>query len=332
VEGCKIAIEEKRADNIGFRKEHQIERSVLRIRLPYFPDVVEMRIIDKQGDLIDYSYVAWGTIEVNMHIQDRVVDYRVENAGGEEIFSVAKTVAGATSTIGNYDRQAVDYLRAARAERHFEELEKDHGFIFFPKEADSKLKAQKAVREILNKARFRCMILDPYFSLGDLIYIFHIENVSVPVQIISSAMHLGKKNKRPAEKGNNGFGGLLLQIKKMFSRRHASCQQNFAEMLERGIANYEKAYPAQQIECRILRGGKSPLHDRYIVIDDDVYLLGSSLNEFGNRTTTIVKAPAPKKMIGQAVNWWEDPAICQPIADFIKQTGAINDKKRWTAI
>jgi hypothetical protein len=118
----------------------------------------------------------------------------------------------------------------------------------------------------------------------------------------------------------------------MFSRRHASCQQNFAEMLERGIANYEKAYPAQQIECRILRGGKSPLHDRYIVIDDDVYLLGSSLNEFGNRTTTIVKAPAPKKMIGQAVNWWEDPAICQPIADFIKQTGAINDKKRWTAI
>jgi hypothetical protein len=75
--------------------------------------------------------------------------------------------------------------------------------------------------------------------------------------------------------------------------------------------------PQQKIECRVLRGNKSPLHDRFLVVDDEVYLLGSSLNEFGSRTTTISRAPAPGEMIKQAETWWADNEICPPIEELI---------------
>lgn len=30
-------------------------------------------------------------------------------------------------------------------------------------------------------------------------------------------------------------------------------------------------------------------HDRFLIIDDDIYLLGASLNSLGNKTSTITK-------------------------------------------
>ena len=77
--------------------------------------------------------------------------------------------------------------------------------------------------------------------------------------------------------------------------------------------------PLQKIECRVLRGEKSPLHDRFLVIDDNVYLLGSSLNEVGNRTTTISRVPAPGEMIDQAESWWADDKACPAIADLVAE-------------
>jgi hypothetical protein len=86
----------------------------------------------------------------------------------------------------------------------------------------------------------------------------------------------------------------------------------FAQLIQ-----YTSAVPQQKIECRVLRGNKSPLHDRFLVIDDEVYLLGSSLNEFGSRTTTISRVPAPGEMIKQAETWWADNEICPPIEELI---------------
>ena len=87
------------------------------------------------------------------------------------------------------------------------------------------------------------------------------------------------------------------------------------------VDSYKTQYSSQKIECKLLLGGKSPLHDRYIIVDDEAYLLGSSLNEFGSRATTIIKIPAPKKMIEQAHSWWGDNLLCPNIEDHLKSKG-----------
>ena len=54
----------------------------------------------------------------------------------------------------------------------------------------------------------------------------------------------------------------------------------------------------------MLEGRKSsPLHDRFIIVDDSAYLLGSSLSEFGSRATTLFKVPNPEALDKRARKW-----------------------------
>lgn len=54
--------------------------------------------------------------------------------------------------------------------------------------------------------------------------------------------------------------------------------------------------------------GKSSLHDRFIIADDQVWLLGSSFNELGVRATTITKVPTVscRGFYALAEKWWSD--------------------------
>ena len=112
----------------------------------------------------------------------------------------------------------------------------------------------------------------------------------------------------------NKFQKLLCCFVELFNEPKK--EKTNAEQLSENIREFQSQYPLQKIQCKVLKGRKSPLHDRYIVIDNDVYLLGSSLNEFGARVTTIIKVPTPIKMIEQAEEWWAD-ADCPYLEDFI---------------
>jgi hypothetical protein len=59
-------------------------------------------------------------------------------------------------------------------------------------------------------------------------------------------------------------------------------------------------------EIRVLEGREqSPIHDRFLVIDDEAWLLGSSFNKFGNRGTMLVKLHRPKPVIDILMDYWE---------------------------
>ena len=80
------------------------------------------------------------------------------------------------------------------------------------------------------------------------------------------------------------------------------------EFNEKGIA---------KVECRLLIGKKAELHDRFIVADDNVWMLGCSLNEFGNRATTLIRVPKDykQKLIDRALEWWNDETLTVDIYD-----------------
>lgn len=61
-----------------------------------------------------------------------------------------------------------------------------------------------------------------------------------------------------------------------------------------------------KVSCRLLRGKASILHDRFIVADENVWMLGCSLNMFAQKATTLIRVPRDyrKKIVTMAEEWW----------------------------
>ena len=125
--------------------------------------------------------------------------------------------------------------------------------------------------------------MDPYFSERALFYAYLTSRIAIPIKILGASFYLRKKAGEEVE-----------------MRTHA-------ELLQSQLLDFREKFPNQAVECRVLKGRSgSQLHDRYIVSDDDVYLLGSSFHDFGGRATTIFKVPAPDEMISKAYEWLRD--------------------------
>lgn len=69
-----------------------------------------------------------------------------------------------------------------------------------------------------------------------------------------------------------------------------------ASLKEAILSFAERGVPLPEV--RILRGAKSPpLHDRFLVIEGDVWLSGNSLNNIGERASVILKLPDPSSVL-----------------------------------
>lgn len=53
----------------------------------------------------------------------------------------------------------------------------------------------------------------------------------------------------------------------------------------------------------ITDGNNGFVHDRFIIVDNDVWCLGTSLNNLGNKDTVIFKSPNPQAFIGRVKEW-----------------------------
>ncbi len=291
--GKKMVLEEKRAGNIVFSIEKTITSKYERIALPHFPDILYTKIYDANGYLLENHAGSWINIVFGMQMQTSVLNLSVKDGNKVNTLEIPKYAAEKPVQVGNYDKSLAYFMKSQQRSKQIEDLEKSREFIFFPGGEADKEKARNLVGEIINKAKERCFFLDPYFAAGDLLYAYVIRNTSVPIQVISSSAFL--KDNEP------GATGLT-----------------HAQRLNSELKKFREKFPYQKIECKVLKGrSKSPLHDRYIIVDDTVYMLGSSLNEFGNRASSLIRVPAPEILIKQAYEWWNDDEKAETIEQYV---------------
>ncbi len=252
--------------------------------LPSYPDSLGVKVFDKNDNLIyyddDMSFLS--SIEVTIGLYEKTVLSKLKK-GNEHQETKTDKYRSHSFSVGETPYRDV-VMGEAMSSTAFKLLEERSEFFFFDGDKDNKekniKKAQDAVKRILSKATKSCLICDPYFSLEDLHhYVFTIESLDVDIRIIGSREFLGKS---------------AIEIKK------------FARDIDTAINGY-KAKVEAHVQYRLLKG-KSPLHDRFIVVDDAVWLLGSSFSEFGNRATTIVKVPKEScpYICNTAEKWWAD--------------------------
>ena len=63
-----------------------------------------------------------------------------------------------------------------------------------------------------------------------------------------------------------------------------------------------------------MAGDSAPIHDRFLVLDNDIWLLGSSLNEFGERGTATVRLPYAPEPLENIERVWGD---ARPLEEFV---------------
>jgi hypothetical protein len=144
--------------------------------------------------------------------------------------------------------------------------------------------AKSYIQTLLDRARREAWIVDPYFGGRELLRYFHAgSDWAVPLNILTSAEFLRTKRESgsPTEHGDT----LLHAVDELIS--HAS----------------ELSQP--QYNIRVMEGDKSPIHDRFIAIDNDIWSIGSSLNELGSRGTLTLRLPDPAMVMGKINEAWK---------------------------
>lgn len=119
--------------------------------------------------------------------------------------------------------------------------------------------AVEAVHNLISDASREVLIVDPYFARPELKFAVALSRIRVPASVLTS---------------NDG----LIE---------RECQ---GESMEDFVASVDKllATPnTNPLDVRVMAG--AGIHDRFLVIDGRVFLLGSSLNKFGDRGTMMIQ-------------------------------------------
>jgi hypothetical protein len=263
----KIRIIDKHGDNIALDRVYEITNYVGRIDLPHEPEFTEFRIYNSSDDLIakigPFGFLK--TIQFGMSVKQADFHVKIEGKEGEKKeFVVEKFSREKPLNIGKVeDFNAPFYFKTAENKRKHIYNKEMKNFIFFKgglnNEQDLKRQKEEAktiISEIINKAKNKCYICDPYFDANDLIeFAFPIKNSYTELRILNSNECI-----------NKDIAKTLLEL----------------------INRYNEQ-PFQKIELKVLYS--HVLHDRFIVADNEVWYLGTSLNQFGTKTTCIGKVP-----------------------------------------
>jgi hypothetical protein len=144
---------------------------------------------------------------------------------------------------------------------------------------DDSDEARVHIRGILEGASQRIWVADPYLGGLQIFQFIHAASrLAVEIRLITSRLAF----EQPSSLKPKGDGADLASL------------AGFAEGLEgldrRGFAD---------VEAWVLRGKVPPLHDRFLVVDDAVWLSGNSLNSLGTRAGLILKVPDPEPIIAR---------------------------------
>ena len=255
------------------------------IKMNDYPHLFRIDFYDNDNNLVTFnkSYTFISSIRSTFSIGEKEMVIVSKDEEGIEIKSepVVKYSKAQTTVIGKQSDNLHYYFARHKFDHARDKLEENREFIFFDgnkgdaEQKENLKKAKEAVRDILNRARKVVYVCDPYFHDTDFEeYLHYITSMSVKIRIINSKADVGIK----------GLKRLIPIIR------------NYNEGI--GIEDY--------ITCRVLKGNESMLHDRFIVVDNQVWNMGSSFGEFGARACTLshLSEAAAKIVKGYVEEWW----------------------------
>lgn len=139
-----------------------------------------------------------------------------------------------------------------------------------------KEEARAVLRAILNEANEAVLFIDPYFKDTELMaFAPAVGSIETTVRVLTSAS----------------------MLKKM---------ANGGERLQTALEWWSGKQRMNRLEIRVMRGDRPAIHDRFLCVDDRIWMLGSSLNEFGSRGTMLLALPYPEGVRDDLIEAWNE--------------------------
>lgn len=236
--------------------------------------VAHATVCEKRG-LLEQSEAAGflTSVQVNMNLsteQRRVqVPQRSKN-GKPETYTVGVTGHTEMLQIGEpRAAHALSRLAADELQQHSAGLWNQLEVQWFD---DNATGGRQTLRDIIGKARRGVQILDAYFGRKDLLdFALATTMHHLPVRILTSAQFCTTADDELKMEGG--------------------------EALLRALESVRTQEPRLSIEIKVMAGKKAPVHDRFLIVDGVVWVLGASMNEFGDRGTLLLRLPTPPKSV-----------------------------------
>jgi len=151
--------------------------------------------------------------------------------------------------------------------------------------------ATNFVRQLIGQAKHRAWIIDPYFATAELFsFAAATSYLNTEVVILTGASTaLAKPDvHNPAKDA----GEVMLENTSQHNMKH--------------------------IQVRVMTGEIPTVHDRFLVIDDDVWFTGNSLNSLGERAGMMIKLPAPEAVIAKIDQVLHDQERTKTLSDWVQ--------------
>ncbi len=270
----KLFFIEKRPKGFSSFIEHSLKETSLTIDLKQEIDQTGFAIFCPKRGLI-YWHDFCGFLKkicLQMNVASEKVTVNVKNkdySKNEESYTVQKYSKLPEMIVDDdIKNDILDFLNEIEIRKNREKKLKNNNQITF---YENKTKATEFVRNLIGKAQKQVIIIDPYFTTRELFKYPLAITTNLKIKILTSNTGLDSKNKQLAKKTN-------INENQLFENQLKYLTDKF------------------NIEAYIMTG--DPIfHDRYFIIDEEVWLSGNSLADLGNRISTIVKLPNPTEII-----------------------------------
>ena len=280
-------------------------QDIVKILLPHKPNQHFIRVFDKDGILIQDTNLT--RLQLNLQFgvveQEMRLVHKDEETGSDVVDAVISKVRTEMSGRGK-DRlnDEQNYFVTKDSERDYIQMSLSKEFLFLDGDKDNKdanvRKAREYVRAIIERTKTVCYICDDYFCSEDFIqYVPYIKEIGAKVRILNSEPDLSK---------------------------------DIVNNLVHSVCHYNKSVGRDDVECHCLGGKKSLLHDRFVIVDDDVWAIGCSFTQMGSRACCIYKIPqSPAAKIKETVeDWWQNHS--KPLDVAAKELDGKEPEKRDT--
>ena len=245
---------------------------------------VTERVTDKKSEPNVFSEkVAKGNkfALVKMSSSPMRIDIDITNGKGDTFFFLRSIMFLSINPIGKsaskkpsvQRKRAIGlehYLRPAILEKDAIMREKNMEFVFFDgdpnKKEENKKNAKDCVKRMIAKANKKVIIADPYFTR------------------VQFDEYIAPLLDTPKEY-------VIINCKDQLAEA-ARWQQKTSQEIEDEITQCVAGFNNNSSGCHVvffIIQGQGRLHDRFVLADEEGWLIGSSLGEFGGRACSIVK-------------------------------------------
>lgn len=277
VQGLHFELECKGATGTLYVLRHKLQRVIERLILPGPPEEMYERVHDEHRGLLcernSFMFASEASAQITMelaseerHVASALPDGTPANYSVPLLGGLSQTFTVGKPATG---REAIARLRSGRNERDRRDRGRQDQRWFRDQVAD----AVAELRRMVSGARQLLWVADPYFGGDDLVRVLlAVRDPKVPIQAMTGAEHLRK----------------------------------YAENLERQMQEAAASPRMNPLAVRVMQGASPPLHDRFLLIDDDLWMLGSSLNSLGDRGSLLVRVPDPAPVLADLRTIWDE--------------------------